>query len=568
MAIFYRKMLSQKVCRLCDTNVVLPLSALNFNYQKATKTAELTVPMQHFGEALKHDSPRMQEFLNGLNNDESCDEVTIQTKSGKRWLKCVLNKERFISQLLTKKYSFKEHPDVTQTIVVEFSSPNIAKPFHAGHLRSTIIGNFISNINEYLGNRVIRLNYLGDWGTQFGYLALGVRLKDLSPEEINKNPIKCLYDAYVHAYNVARGDPKVHSVAMDIFSSMEHGTTEEMQHWQEYRAYTIKELEDLYRRLGVQFSSYEWESSYRMNKITHVLSAMKQRGVLLEQPDRRHVIQVKNRTVPLVKSDGTGMYILRDIAALIDRHERYSFEKCMYVVENGQNEHFAALRGIAHVLDLPYAQGIEHIKFGRIHGMSTRRGQVVFLRDILHEAQQLVLEKQRASPNTRTNVIDNPSVCEVLGSSAVIINDLKQRRMKDYEFEWSKILQMDGDSGIKLQYTHCRLVSLLRAQASEEDVQSIECAGQLLREPEASEIICQLANFEPVCYQAQETSEACILVAYLFRLCKSTNLALKVLPIKHETDFHKRQQRILLFSRAQKVLRAGMELLGLTPLEE
>ncbi|XP_058176823.1 probable arginine--tRNA ligase, mitochondrial [Anopheles ziemanni] len=567
MAYFYRKLLTEKVSRLRDLNVPLPVSALKFTFQKTTQTPELHVPLHHLGEAFQQDSSNTREFCKILKQDENCDEATIQTTAGKRWLKCVLNKDTFISQALTNSPCSKENPP-SNTIVVEFSSPNIAKPFHAGHLRSTIIGNFISNINEHLGNRVVRLNYLGDWGTQFGYLALGVHLKALSLNEINKNPIKCLYDAYVHAYNVARDDPKMHTAAMDIFASMEHGTTEEMQNWQEYRAYTVKELEDLYRRLGVRFSSYEWESSYSMNKISHVLNAMKDRGILHEQLDGRLVIQLKNRTVPLVKSDGTGMYILRDVAALMDRHVRYSFEKCLYVVENGQNDHFVSLSGIAHAFELPYANDIEHIKFGRIHGMSTRRGQVVFLKDILHEAQELVLEKQKESPNTRANAIHNSDVCDILGASAVIINDLKQRRMKDYQFEWSKILQMDGDSGIKLQYTHCRLVSLIRAQASDVDVNSINCAVQYLPEAEASEIICQLANFEPVCHQAQEAAEACILVAYLFRLCKSTNLALKVLHIKHEPDIQKRLQRILLFNNVQKVLCTGMELLGLTPLEE
>uniref|UniRef100_A0A182QC42 Probable arginine--tRNA ligase, mitochondrial n=1 Tax=Anopheles farauti TaxID=69004 RepID=A0A182QC42_9DIPT len=565
MAQVYRKLLSEKVARLCGTSAQIPMAALNFNFQKTSQTLELNISLQHLGKNFDKD----RQVPNLAREDDHLTSVTTEVRSGKKWAKVSLNKLKLIETVLDKRPLRDEfNPSDNKTLVVEFSSPNIAKPFHAGHLRSTIIGNFLSNLNEFLGNRVLRLNYLGDWGTQFGYLALGVRLKGLSPEDIHKNPIKCLYDAYVHAYEAARAEPKLHAAAMDIFSRMEHGVGENLEEWHDYRAYTVNELEELYRRLGVRFTSYEWESQYGVNKIANVLERMQTQGILIDQNDGRKVVQLQHRTIPIVKSDGTGMYLLRDIAALMDRHARYSFQKCLYVVENGQNDHFKSLNEIAHLLDLPYASGIEHIKFGRIHGMSTRRGKVVFLNDILHEAQQLVQEKQRASPNTKTNPMDNPEVCDILGTSAVLINDLKQRRLKDYDFDWAKILRMEGDSGIKLQYTHCRLASLLRTQSSAEELHDIECDAAALMEPEAVEIACQLANFKPICCQALDSAEACILVAYLFRLCKSINLALKSLPIKQEVDCNKRQQRILLFSRSKLILRTGMELLGLRPLEE
>uniref|UniRef100_A0A182NNR0 Probable arginine--tRNA ligase, mitochondrial n=1 Tax=Anopheles dirus TaxID=7168 RepID=A0A182NNR0_9DIPT len=566
MAQVYRKLLSERVARLCGTNTQIPMAALNFTFQKSSQMLELHFSVQHLGKHFDKDS----SFPNPANEDVHLNNVTTEVRSGKKWAKVSLDKLKLIQTVLDRKplSLIDVNTSDNTTMVVEFSSPNIAKPFHAGHLRSTIIGNFLSNLNEFLGNRVLRLNYLGDWGTQFGYLALGVRLKGLSPEDVHKNPIKCLYDAYVHAYEAAKAEPKLHATAMEIFSRMEHGTVDNLEQWQHYRAYTVKELEELYRRLGVRFTCYEWESQYGVNKIANLLESMQTRGILTDQTDGRKVVQLEHRTIPIVKSDGTGMYLLRDIAALMDRHARYSFQKCLYVVENGQSDHFNSLNEIAHLLDLAYAPGIEHIKFGRIHGMSTRRGKVVFLKDILHEAQQLVQEKQRESPNTKTNPADNPDVCDILGTSAVIINDLKQRRMKDYDFDWAKILRMEGDSGIKLQYTHCRLASLLRAQSSAEEILNIDCDAGALLEPEALEMVCQLANFQPICYQAQEAAEACILVSYLFRLCKSINQALKALPVKQEDDRNKRQQRILLFSKSKLVLHTGMELLGLRPLEE
>ncbi|XP_035909833.1 probable arginine--tRNA ligase, mitochondrial isoform X2 [Anopheles stephensi] len=569
MAQVYRKLLSEKVSRIGGANFHIPMAALNFTYNKPSQTPELQVLAQYLGNKYdKASSPNGIELC-GFGKGEHLINITTEMRSGKQWAKVSLDRTKLVQTVLASKPLTEQYnPASSETIVVEFSSPNIAKPFHAGHLRSTIIGNFVSNINEFLGNRVVRLNYLGDWGTQFGYLALGVQLKGLSPADIHNNPIKCLYEAYVHAYEAVRNDPKMHEVAMNIFSRMEQGTADDLHKWQEYRDYTVQELEELYRRLGVAFTGYEWESQYGVNKIRNVLEMMERYSILKDQTDGRKVVHLQHRTIPIVKSDGSGMYLLRDIAALLDRHDRFTFQKCFYVVENGQSDHFASLCDIAQLLQLPYANGIGHIKFGRIHGMSTRRGKVVFLKDILHEAQQLVREKQRDSPTTKTSSIDDPEVCDILGTSAVIINDLKQRRMKDYNFDWSKILRMEGDSGIKLQYTHCRLASLLQTQSSAEEILDIQCDGSSLMEPEALDLVCQLANFKPICYQAQETAEACILVAYLFRLCKSINLALKSLPVKQESDRKKREQRILLYSRAKLVLHTGLELLGLRPLNE
>uniref|UniRef100_A0A182LT64 Probable arginine--tRNA ligase, mitochondrial n=1 Tax=Anopheles culicifacies TaxID=139723 RepID=A0A182LT64_9DIPT len=568
MAQIYRKLFCEKVSRICGTNVQIPITALNFTYHKTSPTPELNLSAHGLENIVEKISSCTAEVC-GVSNTDHLINIATEVRAGKKWLKLSLDKNKLVQTVLDTKPLNEEHnPNTSETMVVEFSSPNIAKPFHAGHLRSTIVGNFLSNVNEFLGNRVLRLNYLGDWGTQFGYLALGVQLKQLSSTDIHQNPIKCLYDAYVYAYEAGRNDPKIHEAALQIFSRMEQGTSNDLRQWQDYRTYTVKELEELYQRLGVRFTDYEWESQYGVNKITDVLQALKHCDILKDQMDGRKVVELQHRTIPVVKSDGSGMYLLRDIAALIDRHKRFGFQKCFYVVENGQSDHFASLREIAHQLHLPYAHGIEHIKFGRIHGMSTRRGKVVFLKDILHEAQLLVQEKQQESPNTKTNSKENPEVCDILGTSAVIINDLKQRRMKDYEFNWSKILRMEGDSGIKLQYTHCRLVSLLETQSSTEELLHIECDGSSLTEPEALDLVCQLANFKPICYQAQEAAEACILVAYLFRLCKSINLALKRLPVKQEPNREHRQQRLLLFSKAKSVLHTGMELLGLRPLKE
>lgn len=282
-------------------------------------------------------------------------------------------------------------------VVVEFSSPNIAKPFHVGHLRSTIIGNFISNLNVFLGHQVTRLNYLGDWGTQFGYLNLGVELKQFSDEAIQRSPIERLYEAYVAANAAGEKDPKIHEQAKAIFRDLENGSFKDLARWEQYRRYTVDELTSLYERINVRYDDYHWESMYGRDAIEGIISEMVASGVLQSESDSRLVATVAGGQVPVIKSDGTTLYLTRDIAAFKDRFERYGFDEMLYIVENGQNNHFTALFSIVEQMKLPCSGRGKHIKFGRIKGMSTRKGTVVFLRDILDEARDIMREKQALS---------------------------------------------------------------------------------------------------------------------------------------------------------------------------
>lgn len=281
-----------------------------------------------------------------------------------------------------------------KSVIVEFSSPNIAKPFHVGHLRSTIIGNFLSNLNHFLGHNVTRINYLGDWGTQFGYLNLGVEMKGLSDDEIRKNPIEKLYEAYVTANQAAITDNSIHEKAKSIFLDLENGNYKDLKRWEMYRHFTVEELTHLYDRLGVKFDEYHWESMYGLNIIKDILNQLETQKVLYTESDGRKVAKYGERVVPIVKSDGSTLYLTRDIAAYMDRYQKFKFDEIYYVVDNGQNDHFTALFNIISQLQLPYADRGKHIKFGRIKGMSTRKGNAVFLKDILDEAKDIMKEKQ------------------------------------------------------------------------------------------------------------------------------------------------------------------------------
>lgn len=316
-----------------------------------------------------------------------------------------LQPDAFVAQLLQpESHSAAAPPHTAEHVVVEYSSPNIAKPFHVGHLRSTIIGNVISNLHQHLGYRTTRLNYLGDWGTQFGLLALGVQLSNVSESDMKSAPIESLYNAYVAANKAAAKDPTISQQARELFSALEAGNDSTMaSQWEQYRKYTIDELTQIYERLGVHFDSYEWESQYSQNEISNVLSQLRSAGLLQREQDDREVVVVNQRRVPVIKSDGSTLYLARDIAALLERQRRLQFTRMLYVVDNGQADHFNALFKTAVSLDEAFNDKLLHVKFGRIHGMSTRQGKAVFLRDVLNEARDVMREKRIVSTSESNN---------------------------------------------------------------------------------------------------------------------------------------------------------------------
>lgn len=284
-------------------------------------------------------------------------------------------------------------------IVVEFSSPNVAKPFHLGHLRSTIIGNFVANLYEYFHNNVTKLNYLGDWGTQFGFVKVGLEELRYNKEDLKVNPIKLLYKSYVHANKLGESDPEILKKARSEFAKLENGSVEILEDWKVIMDFTREELEGTYKRLGVEFDEYHRESMYNINDIQNVINRLTGTNILQRQDDGKSVAVVNDRKVSLLKSDGTSLYLTRDIAAAIDRFEKYRFDQMFYLADNSQHDHFFALKTILQKLNLPWAANIEHVKFGRVRGMSSRKGNAVFLKDILDECRELMVQKQIESPS-------------------------------------------------------------------------------------------------------------------------------------------------------------------------
>ena len=311
------------------------------------------------------------------------------------------------------------------------------------------------------------------------------------------------------------------------------------------------------------------------------INLLKSEGLLKKLEDGREVVELKDQnasdkspqTVVIRKSDGSSLYITRDIAAAIHRAELFNFDKMFYVVDQAQGVHFSNLITILKYLGYEWAHQLEHVTFGRIKGMNSRKGTAVFLSDILDEGQQKMMEQQNRSINRRVRDGDKHSaeIADILAMSAVICNDLKQRRTKDYEFDWEKVLQSKGDSGIKLQYTHARLTSLITKMNKYEGpyLEHMKASNSFscLVEPEAINLVYRLATFDEALKDSYFELEPCILLNYLFRLCNETSKALKVLGVKTATSQDTAVERFALFCASRATLRYGMKLLGLRPLD-
>ncbi|XP_049865257.1 probable arginine--tRNA ligase, mitochondrial [Pectinophora gossypiella] len=499
-----------------------------------------------------------------LQNSVTTSQVSNNIVSNSETVQVDIDRETFISTVLTHIISSKK-PQVNedpQTIVIDFSSPNIAKPFHAGHLRSTIIGNFIGNVNQHFNNKVTRINYLGDWGTQFGLLQYGLKAKNIDINGLKNNPMKALYEAYVYANKLSSTDESIQEQARDYFADIEQGRTS-LENWMKIREITVEELEIVYKRLGIKFDSYHWESDYNGGAIKDILNLLEENNVIKTDESGKKVARIKNRDVTILKSDKSTLYLSRDIAALLDRYKRYNFNKMLYVVDNSQTDHFAALFEIVKQINEECTKGCQHIKFGRIKGMSTRAGNVVFLSDILDEAKQKMYDQQLQSKNTRNSAM-NEETCDILGTTAVIINDLKQKRLKDYTFSWDRVLQSEGDSGIRLQYLHCRLWSLEKNSGL---AIPQTCDPTAIPEEIVGDVVAELARFEDILSRSLEEYEACVIVNYLFRLARHVNRMFNELRVNNASP-DLAAQRLLVFHSARVVVKTCLEILGVKPLYE
>ena len=333
-------------------------------------------------------------------------------------------------------------------VIVEYSSPNIAKPFHIGHIRSTVIGNSIYKIYDFLGYDTMRINHLGDYGTQFGKMICAYRRWGCK-EDVIKEPIKSLLSYYTKFHEEAEKDPALEDEARAIFARLEKGDPEEVELWQWFRDESLKEFNRVYDMLGITFDSYNGESFYS-DKMPRFVEELKEKGLLIED-EGAQIVKLDEYDLPpalITKSDGSTLYITRDIAAAVYRKETYDFYKNIYVVASQQNLHFQQWIQVIELLGYDWARDCVHVPFGLVSmedgTMSTSQGRVIFLEDVLNRAveqtKQIIIEK-----NVNTENIDETA--KDVGIGAVVFNELSNYRIKDYVFSWDKVLNFEGETG-------------------------------------------------------------------------------------------------------------------------
>ena len=476
-----------------------------------------------------------------------------------------------------------------KVVLIDYSSPNIAKQFHVGHLGTTVIGRALYNIFSYQGYKVIGINYLGDWGTSFGKL-LTAYLKWGNKEEIEKTGIEGLTQLYVRFHDEAEKDPSLNEEAREWVVKMENGDEKGLEIWRWLCDMSMQEYQKIYDRLGISFESYRGESYYN-DKMDGTVEELRQKGLLVES-EGAQVVDLEEHKMPpclILRQDGGTLYATRDITAALDRYktaalDQYTdyngFHKSLYVVGNEQKLHFSQFFKVLELMGYPWAKDMTHINYGLFvfeeGKMSTRKGQVIKMKDLLDESVAKTLEIiEEKSPNLE----NKKEVAEQVGVGAVIFNEMYNSRIKDVLFSWERMLNFEGETGPYVQYTHARACSVLekagvlsqpvsgtnRLPANQPSANQILTnrlpAGQLPTDDEAFEVLRLLYNFPERVTEAAEKYEPFIISRFLVALAQAFNKFYNTHTIL--TGGEAQAGRLALVSAVGTVLENGLKLLGI-----
>ncbi|WP_311561925.1 arginine--tRNA ligase [Peptoniphilus duerdenii] len=451
-----------------------------------------------------------------------------------------------------------------KTVIVEYSSPNIAKPFHIGHIRSTIIGDSLKRIHKFLGYNVVSINHLGDYGTQFGMLIYAIKNWG-NIEEIEKNPIPELLKLYVRVNTEADQNEEIKEECRHYFASLEKGDEDAVKIWTWIREISLKEFNIVYDLLGIKFDSYNGESFYS-DKMMKQVERMEKLGILKDSEGAKIVDLEKYNLPPalILKSDGSTIYITRDIAAAEYRHETYHPEKNIYVVATEQNLHFKQLKAVLKEMQYDWYDEVTHVAFGMINladgKLSTRQGRVVYLIDVLNKAIEKIMEILNEREETSgVKVANKEELAKQVGIGAIKFQELFNQRIKDYTFDWDKTLSFEGESGPYVQYAHARICSLLEKGGF--DINK-EVDSSLLNNEMEINILRNLYKFTEVVEDAKEKYEPFFISRYVVELAKDFNKYYNQVTINVEDEKLKNTRLMLCYS-VKNVISEGLRLLGI-----
>ncbi|KAL0571900.1 arginyl-tRNA synthetase [Marasmius crinis-equi] len=525
---------------------------------------------------------KVDDLAKKVTEQFQADDFVESITHDKAFLHFQLNTKTMIREVLTQIHDLTYNTDSKKPeygtnssgkgkkVLVEYSSPNIAKDFHVGHLRSTIIGAFLANLYKACGWEPLSMNYLGDWGTQFGLISVGFERYG-SEEELEKDAIKHLFNIYVQINKDAAEDPSVKVEAAKFFKRMEDGDEEALKNWRRWRALSVKKYETEYDRLNVHFDVYTGESEVKQEFMEKATARLDEMG-LIEEVDGAKLINLekwKLGKAVVRKKDGTSIYLTRDIGGAIQRYETYKFDRMVYVISSQQDLHVAQFLKVLELMEFPWAKDVTNVNYGLVQGMSTRKGTVVFLSEIIKEAAN-VMHEQMQKNEEKYAAVENPEeVSTELGITGVKIQDMAAKRINNYTFAWDRMKSFEGDTGPYLQYAHVRLASIGRKNPHllplppppEIDISTLASSAH------AREIAFLLGSYPDVVKNALRTHEPSTIVTFAFRLSHAISSAWETVVVKGEEDIEKAKARMWLYESAREVLAAAMRLLSLRPLE-
>lgn len=505
-----------------------------------------------------------KEISEKLNKPECIEKVEVVNA----YINFYADKSVFAKEILSKVFAEKENYGKSnygggKNVVIDYSSPNVAKPFHIGHLRSTVIGNALYNIFNCIGYHSVGINHLGDWGTQFGKLI--VAYKNWGDKEaVERDDIKELSRIYVKFHEEAEKNPALDDEARGWLVKMQEGDKEALDLWKWFVDISMKEFNRIYDRLNIKFDSYKGESFYN-DKMGAVVDEIREKG-LLKESEGAQIVDLSEFNMPpclILRSDGGTLYPTRDISAAFYRKKTYDFAKCIYITALDQNLHFAQWFKVIELMGYDWTDELVHVPFGLVSlgdgKLSTRKGHVVLMEDILNSAVEktsTVIEEK--NPNLK----DKEEIAEEVGIGAVIFNDLYNSRIKNVVFDLQKMLNFDGETGPYVQYTHARACSILRRAGIEDSDVDFDIDFSQLTD-EASIDVCRvLGEFPEKLVDAAEKYEPYIVTRHIVALCQAFNKFYhdnSILGSEGET----KKARIALTYAVKTVIATGLAILGI-----
>ena len=534
---------------------------------KDSKNGDYAFPCFRLAKTLKK-SPQIiaTEIKANINNELGANIEKVDVVGG--YLNFYINKDLFIKQVIEQVGSEKEYGKSefgkNKNVVIDYSAPNIAKPFHIGHLRSTVIGGSLYNIYKYLGFNVIGVNHLGDYGTQFGKLIEGYKLWG-NEYDIENDPINELTKIYVRINQLCKEDENVLEKCRDNFKKLEDRDPYCVEIWQKFKDLSLKEFKKVYNMLGSKFDSWNGEAFYA-DKMNEIVEILEKNGKLTDSQGAKIVnLESDGIDTPciIVKSNGSTTYATRDLAALMYRARTYDYDKSIYVTSYEQVLHFKQIFAVAKYLglDKKYIDGLVHVPFGMVQlptgKMSTREGNIIKLEDLLNEA---INRAKKIIEEKNPDLENKDDVAKKVGIGAVIFNDLSTNRLKDEIFDWNTILNFQGETGPYIQYTYVRTKSVIEKSGIMPNAKDV-CID-VLKDEYSLNIIKLLYNFENVLIQVTEKNEPSTLARFLLDLAKAYSSFYNENKIICD-DKNIQNARVFLTFATGKVLKQGATLLGI-----